>query len=66
MVVDSNISGSSENPVQNKAIYNMIESGRSVITSNFQTIIIDSIDNAENYVAGETTLTAGDVVLLYE
>lgn len=63
VTVDSALSSSSENPVQNKVVNTAIENLNTSIGNKATKPIVTDNDN---YTAGTTALTTGQLVLIYE
>lgn len=63
VTVDSALSSSSENPVQNKVINTAIQTLTTSINNKATKPIVTGTDN---YTAGSTALTTGQLVLIYE
>ena len=63
ITVDSALSSSSENPVQNKVINSAIESLNTALNGKTDIIFVSSTDD---YTAGTSSLATGRVAIVYE
>lgn len=63
ITVDSELSSTSENPVQNKVINTAIEELNTALNGKTSVVFVSSTDN---YTAGTTALETGRVAIVYE
>lgn len=63
IIVDSELSSTSENPVQNKVINGALETINTALT-NAQNRI--TFTNTDSYSSGSASLTSGNIVIVYE